>query len=216
MAGAGALLVSTSLPANAFQANPNEDVVAVAEVEKQSVTVQSNSAAAALPEATRDSYTVIKPKPKPKPRAAVRVAGVTGSYTNNPNGAVQWPFPNAPITSGFGPRGGSFHYGIDMFPGEGTPIGVIADGVVTFTGTAGGWGNHVKVAHTVNGQQVESLYAHMQYGSISVANGQKVTAGQFLGAVGATGRAYGAHLHLEIRLNGVAIDPYAWLKANAG
>ena len=211
MAGVGALLVSTSLPANAFQSATVEDAAAPAIVEKQSVTVQTNAAEMTV---NRDSYTVAKPPP-PKPKI-VYVAPVIGSYSNNPNGTIQWPFPSAPILSGYGPRGGSFHYGIDFFPGEGTPIGVIADGVVTFTGVdSGGWGNYVRVQHNINGQVVESLYAHMQWGSIGVAAGQQVTVGQFLGAVGQTGRAYGAHLHLEIKVNGAHTDPYAWLQANA-
>lgn len=211
MAGVGALLVSTSLPANAIQTASISDVATapVVSAEKQSVTVHKAAVEVLV---SRDTYTV-KPKPKPKP---VRVAAMIGSYTNNPNGTVQWPFPSSPITSGFGPRGGGFHAGIDFFPGGGTPIGAIADGVVTHTGTgAGGWGNYVTVAHTVNGQAVESLYAHMRWGSIGVAVGQRVTVGTFLGAVGDTGRAYGEHLHLEIRVNGALVDPYAWLKANA-
>ena len=211
MAGVGALLVATSLPANAFQSANIDETAAPAVVEKQSVTVQSTVAAAES--VARDGYTVEKPPPPP-PRQ-VRVAAVVGSYSNNPNGTIQWPFPSAPITSGYGPRGGGFHHGIDFFPGAGTPIGSVADGVVTFAGTSGAWGNMVRVQHNINGQTVETLYAHMQYGSIGVAVGQQVSVGQFLGAVGATGRAYGAHLHLEIKVNGGGVDPYAWLVANA-
>ncbi len=211
MAGVGALLVSTSLPANAFQdpGTAMAEVAAPAEVEKQSVVVQSTSQA----KVSRDSYKVVKPKPKPVP---VYVSPVYGSYKFNPNGTIQWPFPSAPIASGYGPRGGSFHYGIDLFPGAGTPIGAIADGVVTYAGAgSGGFGNFVTVEHQVKGQTVQSLYAHMQWGSIGVAQGQHVTVGQFLGAVGQTGRAYGAHLHLEIKVNGAHVDPYSWLTTNA-
>lgn len=209
MAGVAALLVSTSLPANAFQTTTIEDAALSAVVETQSVTVQTDAAAAAV---SRDTYTV-EPKPKPKP---VVFAAVFGSYTSNPNGTVQWPFPSSPIASGFGPRGGGFHNGVDFFPGGGTPIGAVADGVVTFAGVgSGGWGNYVTISHSINGQQIDTLYAHMRWGSISVAAGQRVTVGTFIGAVGDTGRAYGEHLHFELRLNGTAIDPYAWLKANA-
>lgn len=212
MAGVGALLVSTSLPATAFQSAPVDDVAAPTVVEKQTMTVQSTAAAEI--DVTRDGYSVEKPPP-PKPKI-VRVAAVVGSYSSNPNGSIQWPFPSSPITSGYGPRGGSFHYGIDFFPGAGTPIGVIADGVVSYAGYGSGWGNFVVVNHTINGQAVESLYSHMRYGSISVAAGQQVSVGQFIGSVGDTGRAYGAHLHLEIKVNGSNVDPYAWLKTNAG
>lgn len=209
MAGVGALLVATSLPANAFQSASVDEIAAPAVVEKQSVTVHSTVAAAET--VARDGYTVEKPPP-PKP---VRVAAVFGSYSNNPNGTIQWPFPSSPITSGYGARGGGFHYGIDFFPGGGTPIGAVSDGVVTFAGGSGAWGNMVRVQHNINGQTVETLYAHMRYGSISVAAGQQVSVGQFLGAVGDSGRAYGEHLHLEVKVNGSHVDPYAWLVANA-
>jgi murein DD-endopeptidase MepM/ murein hydrolase activator NlpD len=215
MAGVGALLVSTSLPANAFQSATLDDVATPAAVEKQSVTVNATAAETAI---SRDGYTVVKPPPPPPPPKAkvANVSAVVGSYSYNPNGTIQWPFPSAPILSPYGPRGGTFHYGIDFFPGEGTPIGAIADGVVTYAGAgSGGWGNYVTVRHNINGQVVDSLYAHMLYGSIGVAAGQQVSVGQFLGGVGATGRAYGAHLHLEIKVNGANVDPYAWLQANA-
>lgn len=212
MAGVGALLVSTSLPANAFQGAVAEDGATPVVVEKQSVTVQAKAVETAV---TRDGYTVAKPPPPPKPKV-VQAATVVGSYSNNSNGTIQWPFPSSPIASGYGPRGGSFHYGIDMFPGGGTPIGAIADGVVTHAGAgSGGWGNYVTVESNINGQVVQSLYAHMRWGSIGVAAGQQVSVGQFLGAVGDTGRAYGEHLHLELKVNGANVDPYAWLQANA-
>ncbi|MHA6669928.1 M23 family metallopeptidase [Homoserinimonas sp. A447] len=209
MAGVGALLVATSLPANAFQSASVDEVATAAVVEKQSVTVLS----AAEQTVHREGYTVEKPPP-PKPKV-VRVAAVYGSYSNNPNGTIQWPFPSSPVLSSYGPRGGSFHNGTDFFPGGGTPIGAISDGVVTAATSNGGWGNYVVVQHNINGQVVESLYAHMRYGSMTVAAGQQVSVGQFLGAVGDTGRAYGEHLHLEISVNGSNVDPYAWLMANA-
>jgi murein DD-endopeptidase MepM/ murein hydrolase activator NlpD len=215
MAGVGALLVSTSLPANAFYNEADESANVVAVAETQSVTVQESTAVAV---SSRDGYTVVKPKPKPvaKPAAArYSAAAMIGSYTNNSGGSVQWPFPSSPITSGFGMRSGGHHNGLDFTPGAGTPIGSIADGVVIATGVGGAYGNSVSVEHVINGQTVRSLYAHMQYGSIGVAAGQHVTVGTYLGAVGSTGRSTGAHLHLEISLNGVSVDPYAWLKANA-
>ena len=212
MAGVGALVVSTSLPASALESGMVDDATLSAVVQKQSVILQATTAETAV---SRDGYTVAKPPPlKPK---VPRASPITGSYTSNSNGAVQWPFPSSPIASFYGPRGGGFHNGIDFFPGGGTPIGSIAAGVVTHVGTgAGGWGNYVTVEHNIQGQVVRSLYAHMREGSIGVATGQQVSVGQFLGTVGATGRAYGEHLHLEIKVNGANVDPYAWLQANAG
>ena len=78
-----------------------------------------------------------------------------------------------------------------------------------------GTGNHVVVDHAINGQRVQSVYAHMRYGSIRVAEGQQMKVGDILGLVGNTGESTGPHLHLEIHLDGVPVDPFAWLKANA-
>jgi murein DD-endopeptidase MepM/ murein hydrolase activator NlpD len=55
----------------------------------------------------------------------------------------------------------------------------------------------------------------MRYGSVRVAEGQQVKVGDILGLVGNTGESTGPHLHLEIHLDGVPVDPFAWLKANA-
>jgi murein DD-endopeptidase MepM/ murein hydrolase activator NlpD len=108
------------------------------------------------------------------------------------------------------------HQGLDFTPGSGYPINSIADGVVSLVEVSGGGlGNQVVVDHVVNGQKVQSVYGHMQYGSIKVAVGQSVTVGQVLGNVGSTGASTGAHLHLEIHLDGTPIDPFAWLQANA-
>ena len=144
-------------------------------------------------------------------------------FTNNPDGTVQWPFPTgAPITSGFGGRQvagcgfcSTYHEGLDFTPGAGVPIQSVADGVVSAVQVGGAYGNHVEIEHLVNGQMVTSTYSHMQYGSIEVAEGQAVTVGQIIGAVGSTGASTGPHLHLEIHLDGTPVDPFAWLQANA-
>jgi murein DD-endopeptidase MepM/ murein hydrolase activator NlpD len=214
MAGVGALLVATSLPANAFQSAPVEEVATPVVVEKQSMTVQST--AAAETSVNRDSYTVESSRRRRSPRS-VRVAAVTGSYSNNPNGTIQWPFPSshrsrvatAPgvvgsTTASTSSRAAALRSALSPTAWSRSPASTPVVGATTL------WSQH-----NINGQSVESLYAHMQYGSMSVAAGQQVSVGQFLGAVGDTGRAYGEHLHLETKVNGVKVDPYAWLKANA-
>ena len=80
---------------------------------------------------------------------------------------------------------------------------------------SGGYGTHVVVDHLVNGQKVQSTYAHMIAGSPTVTVGQTVTVAQTLGLVGSTGASTGAHLHLGISIQGTFVDPFAWLKANA-
>ena len=69
------------------------------------------------------------------------------------------------------------------------------------------------IDHVIDGQVVSTRYGHMQYGSLQVTQGQRVTAGQIIGKVGQTGKATGPHLHLEVLLGGTAhTDPIEWLK----
>lgn len=147
------------------------------------------------------------------------------SFTNNPNGTIQWPFAvTVPISDLYGAREApcagcsSMHGGIDFDAGEGYPIQVIADGVVTKVQPFDdNWGDgiYVEITHSVNGQSIVSRYCHLLAGSITVSEGQAVSVAQLLAQVGDTGATTGAHLHFEIHANGSPIDPYAWLMENA-
>lgn len=171
---------------------------------------------------------VMKPKPKPKPKPSPgRYAVASGGSNAAPakaavSGGVRWPVDSLKISDGFGyrvsPCAGcsSNHMGTDFTPGNGSPVYAIAAGTVSVVAASGGYGTHVYIDHQVNGQTVRSLYAHLQAGSAAVWVGQQVSAGTYLGAVGMTGSATGPHLHHEITVNGVNVDPYAWLSANAG
>lgn len=112
------------------------------------------------------------------------------------------------VTSRFGGRWGSTHKGIDIGAPKGTPIKAAASGTVisASTGYNGGYGNYMVVSH---GNGIETAYGHCS--AIYVKPGQKVSQGQVIGAVGNTGRSYGNHLHLEIRINGVAQNPQNYL-----
>ena len=141
------------------------------------------------------------------------------SYTNNPNANIQWPFHiTVPIADGYGYRVApcdgcsSDHKGVDFDPGQGAPIMAIADGTVIQTVESwGGLGYYVVVAHNINGESFESWYGHMYQGSIAVSVGQNVKLGEILGLVGDTGMSTGAHLHLEIHMNGEPLDPFAFI-----
>ena len=147
------------------------------------------------------------------------------SFTNNPNGTIQWPFAvTVPISDLYGAREApcvgcsSMHGGIDFDAGEGYPIQVIADGVVTKVQPLDdNWGDgvYVEITHSVNGQSILSRYCHLLSGSITVSEGQAVRVGQLLAQVGDTGATTGAHLHFEIHANGSPINPYTWLTENA-
>jgi len=105
--------------------------------------------------------------------------------------------------------------GTDFVPGYGTPIYAVADGVVKEHDIQSwGLGNSVVISHDVKGLAFDSVYGHMATGSVVVEAGQEVKVGDLIGLVGNTGSSTGAHLHFEIHLNGIQVDPFAWLKAN--
>lgn len=166
----------------------------------------------------RDAYTVVSLQQKIRSATV----GTSFNYTNDGNGSIQWPFGvQVPISSGFGPRSApcrgcsSMHEGVDFIPGAGVQIHAIADGVVSQVESGGPFGYHVVIDHVVNGKLVQSLYAHMRAGSVAVALGQIVKVATVVGEVGSTGEATGAHLHLEIHVGGVPVNPFTWLKTNA-
>lgn len=112
-----------------------------------------------------------------------------------------WPV-NGRINSGFGPRGSSFHDGIDIGAPEGTPIHAVDKGEVIYSDQLRGYGNIVIVRHSGN---VVSVYAHNQVNLVH--EGQSIDRGAMVGRVGSTGRVTGPHLHFEIRKNNAAQDP---------
>jgi murein DD-endopeptidase MepM/ murein hydrolase activator NlpD len=137
-------------------------------------------------------------------RTGGRVAATTGSGAN-PTGGLVWPV-DGPLTSGFGPRWGRMHEGIDIGVGFGTPIGAAYAGTVVYAGWLGGYGNLVVVDH---GNGLSTAYGHQQ--RIHVSVGDAVAQGDVLGEVGSTGNSTGPHLHFEVRVNGAAVDPLGYL-----
>ena len=209
--GAGVLLVGMTVPANAFITDPitfAPEEIAAAKLPAQSIAVPAEAATEAT---SRDTYEVISYADQLK--ALYSSSNYVYAVTS---GSVRWPFPFvSPYTDGFGARGGS-HMGVDFTPGEASPIYAVADGIVTtHVDDNGSYGNHVILSHNINGQRVDSLYAHMITGSSPLQAGDPVKVGDFIGLVGNTGQSYGAHLHLEIRLDGIQVDPFAWLSTNA-
>jgi murein DD-endopeptidase MepM/ murein hydrolase activator NlpD len=152
-----------------------------------------------------------------------RSSGSDGSGSSSSSGggtrAAASPVPGAVIGSHFGEYGSwsRHHTGIDFRAGHGTPIRAVKAGVVLYAGNSGNWaGNHVAIKHA---DGMTTMYSHMS--STGVTAGESVQAGQIIGRVGQTGRAFGAHLHFELYPAGVkygdvykAINPQPWLKAN--
>jgi lipoprotein NlpD len=116
-----------------------------------------------------------------------------------------WPI-NGVINSGFGPRGSTFHEGIDIGAPEGTPVRAIDGGEVIYSDQLRGYGNMVIVRHM---DGFASVYAHNEINL--VREGQRVSRGETIARVGSTGRVTGPHLHFEIRHNNTAEDPQRYL-----
>lgn len=139
---------------------------------------------------------------------------------------VVFPLPSGTWvrSSGYGWRtdpmtgGRAFHAGTDFSAAEGTPIFAIADGIVSWAGPYGGYGELVVIEHTIDGKRVASAYAHMWASGIYVSVGERVTAGQHIADVGSSGKSSGSHLHFEIRPGGSfepSIDADPWLTQHA-
>ena len=110
------------------------------------------------------------------------------------------------ITSRFGSRGSGRHTGLDIAAAKGTTIKAAAGGTVTFSGEKGTYGLTVIISH---GNGVETYYAHCN--RLVVKAGQTVSQGEKIAEMGSTGNSTGPHLHLEIRVNGVAQNPQNYL-----
>lgn len=111
-------------------------------------------------------------------------------------------------TSGFGPRWGRMHNGLDFAGAHGTDIVATADGVVSHAGWGNGYGKLIKIEHDFG---FETRYAHLT--RIRVQVGQRVSRGQHIGDMGSTGRSTGTHLHYEIRRSGRALNPQPFVRA---
>lgn len=113
------------------------------------------------------------------------------------------------ISSRFGVRSSirkSSHTGLDIATSAGTPIAAAASGTVTFSGYKGSFGNMLVISH---GNGVQTYYCHCS--KLYVSAGTQVSQGQKIAAVGSTGNSTGPHLHLEVRINGVAYNPQNYL-----
>lgn len=231
----GSLVVVTSLPAQAMQApstldpevamiepspqeldqvNPEDDTFFA----RDEIIVTDPLAAASVSEEEFASYQAVADAEVPGP-----------SYGGDPafprvwdmlnTDYVQSPFPSLAqlrITSPFGYRPGGSHGGTDIAPGLGTEIRPVANGVVSEVwqgNNPGGGGYAIFIDHNIDGQFVQSWYAHMLPGSIQVEVGQVVDITTVIGQVGSSGRSTGPHLHLELKnTDYVSFDPMLWLQ----
>jgi len=144
-----------------------------------------------------------------------RIRTVMASYTAAGGALATTPLPGAWVapthgqfSSGFGPRPGGFHNGIDIAAPIGTPILAAADGTVIASGPAAGYGLWVRIDH---GGGVITTYGHNNRNLVTV--GQVVHAGQPIAEVGNRGQSTGPHLHFAVQVNGHYVDPLGFYTA---
>jgi len=132
-----------------------------------------------------------------------------------------WPEPQAQISQPFGPTTywfeppygnyPHFHTGIDLVEPFGSPVFAADDGVVALVGSSGsGYGNYVVIAHSGG---LDTLYGHLSTALVKV--GQAVTQGTPVGLEGSSGNSTGPHLHFELRINQVPVNPTPYLPPGA-
>ena len=136
----------------------------------------------------------------------------SGDWTQLADAPQMWPVEGR-LGSGFGQREdpfngeGAFHSGVDIEAPYGTPVRATADGEVSDAAMGAGYGREVVLNH---GHDVTTVYGHLS--AIAVLPGQHVTLGQIIGYVGQTGRATGPHLHYEVRVHNVPVNPHKYLR----
>jgi len=122
-----------------------------------------------------------------------------------------WPV-RGQVTAGFGERldplsgEGAFHAGIDIAAPVGTIVQCAADGIILAAGPDAGYGNAILVDH---GSGITTKYGHLS--KVGVVVGQEVKRGQVIGAVGATGKTTGPHLHYEVHVRDTPVNPSKYL-----
>ena len=123
---------------------------------------------------------------------------------------MKTPVDGARISSGFGMRRhpilgyNKMHKGVDFAAPTGTPIYAAGDGVVEVAGRKGAYGNYMRIRHN---SKLKTAYAHMSKFKKGMRAGKTVKQGDVIAYVGSTGRSTGPHLHYEVLVNGVQVNP---------
>ena len=145
-------------------------------------------------------------------REEMIASGTAGGSMLVGSGYFTNPCPSATYSSGFGYRDFdySFHKGLDMAAPEGTPYYAADSGTVIYATYDGGWnggaGNWIVISH---GNGIVTKYMHSSV--VFVSPGQYVERGENIGLVGNTGDSYGAHLHFQVEVDGVAVNPLNYI-----
>jgi len=163
----------------------------------------------ALLAALEEAEEILRQTPPPPVTANNNSSSSSSSRPQTPNASgLAHPMPGAFVSDEFGSRGGS-HRGIDLVVAgnASAPILAAASGTVTFNGWEGGFGFYIIISHMIDGQRVDTLYAHLRYAA-PVAQGTIVSQGDVVGTKGNTGGSAGPHLHFEVHPGGISWGPH--------
>lgn len=178
------------------------------------------------PEPEADPAPISDPEPEPTPEPAVEHMDYDGppmpdnatadKYNLSAVGVTETVTPALGwVSSDFGWRehpidgGEKFHNGVDLAVNTGTDVLAFADGTVDFIGEDNSYGLYLQIRHAGG---LTTLYAHCS--ELLVQQGQTVNAGERVALSGATGNTTGPHLHFEIRLNGVLMNPLYYIETS--
>ena len=133
-----------------------------------------------------------------------------------------WPVIDPVVSSGWGQRlpscksCSSYHQGVDFVPGRGTPVMAAMRGTIHTVENSGAYGVHVIIEHDLHSQVWHTVYAHLKKNSVpeNIKPGTYVEIGDIIGKVGSTGTSTGPHLHFEIRIDGIKVNPMPILNKN--
>jgi murein DD-endopeptidase MepM/ murein hydrolase activator NlpD len=215
VAACSAVLVSAAAPALANTATSSTNTAASADVTEPLRDAQNDvlENGDARFKSLFASWTAIE---RSAPTAG-GTADLTTAYSSPiPQRAVsvpsRMPLEGAQLTSGFGMRahpvlgGRRQHAGVDLAAPTGTPVYATADGVVSRADWYSGYGLYISLEH---GASMQTRYGHLS--RLAVAAGDNVKKGDLIGYVGSTGRSTGPHLHYEVRVEGIAVNPIPYM-----
>lgn len=179
------------------------EIQKVSELENITSTERADNILAEIVD--RNKPVELPPEPEKPTYTQYATSVYSGAVTPAIDGTKVWPTVGRNINCDY--MGYYGHNGVDIGGASGTPIYAYMGGTVIFSGwDSTGYGNCVKINH---GNGVVTIYAHCS--SLGVTAGQVVNAGDYLGGIGMTGWATGNHLHFEVRVNGVPINPWVYL-----
>lgn len=202
-----AVLVSTAAPAFANSANSADIVEPLREAQGEAIENGDQRFKSLF-----SSWTAIE-KTSPATGSGAEATAYSSPVAQRAISVPsRMPLEGSALTSGFGMRthpvlgGRRQHQGIDLAAPGGTPVYATADGVIGRADWYSSYGLFVSISH---GAAMETRYAHLS--RLAVAAGDNVKKGDLVGYVGSTGRSTGPHLHYEVRVEGLAVNPIPYM-----